>query len=707
MNPANLPVEANAAQDRHAWRTRFLTRVHRFRRLLLSKWWIPILGIGLGVGVQFLLYSLEKPLFTSLGRLIVSSKLAIPDGAVFTEEMGNFLGTQGALMQSESVRRRAIERVRAQSTNLTPCEVSLKVTILPKTTIFLISATGESQEYTSAFLQADMDEFILLKRQMRLETSDQTLASLEEEVLKLQRELRKSDAELVAFRSSNSVVLLQEQGNNAISALASLNSRLSTLKSERELLEMLTLDQNLERRQQAGTPLPAAEELIGQNTTGGANAVNEAGKSDYFRAKQQLLLLKAEVEDLGQYLKPKHPKMVLLREEIARRERLLGIFRQQSKEQLESWKSSLDLQLQNLEKDVREADARCLDVSRKTAEYERLKTDAQRTQQLYDRLLATMQTLDVNKQISPESVNVLERASPALPDRGILINRLIIGGVAGLFLSFLILMLIDRLDDRMNSFIELQELFTEPVLAQIPREATLGTKGGTVLIGPEDTRHSFVESHRNLRSSLLFSGENGTRPRTLLVTSSVPSEGKSVTCTNLAATMANSGVRVLLVDADLRRGTLHSHFGLSAEPGLSEILSKGLRVQDAVRPTKVPNLWIISRGALTPHSSELFVSPAMETFVKEVAAQYEYVVVDTAPVMAADDVTSLAPLLDATLFVVRSEYTSARIAHAALHLLYQRRVNVLGVIFNAVRPTAADYYYYKYHDYYSTYPAKR
>jgi capsular exopolysaccharide synthesis family protein len=427
--------------------------------------------------------------------------------------------------------------------------------------------------------------------------------------------------------------------------------------------------------------------------------------SDYLKAKQQILLLKADQQDLGEFLRPKHPKMIALTEEIARRERLLDIFRKQNAEQLESRKGSLSLQIQNLEKDVKEWDFKTLAINRQMAESQRLKGNSQRLQALYDKLLATMQTLDVNKEISPESVIIMEKASPAVQDRPPLSKKLLLGGLVGAAFAVLLLLFLDRLDDRMNSFTELQDLFDETVLGQIPREKAKSVGGALGLMKPEDTRHAFVEAYRNLRSSLLFMNETGQRPRTLLITSSVPSEGKSLTSSNLAIAIANTGSKVLLVDADLRKGVLHTRFGVSPEPGLSEALIQGLNWVEAVRPTKIPNLSILPRGAYTQNSSELFITEVARKFLTETSGGYDYVIMDTAPVMAADDVSSLAPHLDGVLFVLRAEYTSARVARAALELLYQRNVRVLGLVFNAVRPSSGDYYYYhKYKDYYHSYP---
>ncbi|HWX19016.1 MAG TPA: polysaccharide biosynthesis tyrosine autokinase, partial [Candidatus Binatia bacterium] len=362
----------------------------------------------------------------------------------------------------------------------------------------------------------------------------------------------------------------------------------------------------------------------------------------------------------------------------------------------------------NLERDVKEWEAKTLDISRKSADYQRLKGSVQRVQGLYDRLLATMQTLDVNKEVSPESVTIMEPASPGFPDKPKHTKRLLTAGLIAVALSIGLLLFLDHLDDRINSFTELQDLFDENVLVQIPREKADGKRGQLKLVEKEDERHSFVEAYRNLRSSLLYMAEGGQRPKTLLITSSIPNEGKSLTAANLAITLANCGARVLLVDADLRKGVLHNRFGIQVEAGLCEVLAEGAGWEGLVKASGFPNLFLLPRGGTTQESSELFISSATAKFLQEAEAGYDFVLLDTAPIMAADDVTSLAPHINTVLFVLRAEHTSARVARAALELLYQRQVKVLGIVFNAVRPSSADYYYYyKYKDYYKTYPAAK
>jgi Mrp family chromosome partitioning ATPase/capsular polysaccharide biosynthesis protein len=715
---------SSLTSERHAWRSRVVTRANRFKNQLLRRWWLLVLPALVGFGVQAIVGLFETPLYVSCGRMIVNLKLSIPEGSLYTEELNNFLGTQAALMQSAVVMQRAHDRAGEQLPIVEDDRVALKGLILPRTTIFVLQGTGRDQKYTQAFVQSCMEEYINLKREMRAQTSDTTLAGMTEEVLRLERELRRCDEELVAFSSSNSVVLLQEQGNIAANFLAGLNQRLAGLKSEFGLLQLLDLDQTLERQQETGVACLVPRAGIDGSVRPEAAALADG---DYLRARQQVLVLKAEREELSHDLRPAHPRMVALGEEIGRRERLLSIFRQESARQLESRKESLRLQIINLEQEVKEGETRALEMSRRGAEYQRLKANTQRTQALYDRLLGTMQTLDVNKQISPESVTIMEKASLALANHPGSTRRLLLGGLAGMGLGVLLLGLLDRLDDRVGSLTELQELFREEVLGQVPREKLTLRKPAAGLLEPGDERYAFVEAYRNLRSSLMYLSGPGQRARTLLVTSSVPDEGKSVTSANLAITLAEAGARVLLVDADLRKGSFHERFGIGARAkGLSEALAGEVgNVQEKrpdhgeengvmgssgtaegpgpvpvpgwvewVQKTGVTTLFLLPRGEATHRASELFLSARAARFLEEASGRYDFVVLDTAPVMAADDVTSLAPRVDGVLFVVRAEHSSARVMRAALDLLYLRHVRVLGLVFNDVRRRNGDYYQY-------------
>lgn len=174
-----------------------------------------------------------------------------------------------------------------------------------------------------------------------------------------------------------------------------------------------------------------------------------------------------------------------------------------------------------------------------------------------------------------------------------------------------------------------------------------------------------------------------------------------MTTANLAITLALGGARVLLVDADLRKGLLHRRFGLETTAGFTEVITGNADWEKVVLQTSMANLTLLPRGGTCRNPGELFLKTSTHGLIKQLAENYDYVIIDTAPVMAADDVTSLAPHVEGVLFVIRANYTSGRVARAALELLYQREVEVLGLVFNGVQTDSGDYYYYRYKDYYA------
>ncbi len=710
-------VNTSNTRSRHAGNRKFFSLLQRYRSLLQRLWWVIAICLILAVGIESLLIRNAPALFSSVGQMIVNVKLNIKENSLYTEELGNFLGTQQALMQGQQVSSRARERLVGQFPNLTvPPPVKLEVSLLPKTTIFMLRATGGNPDYTKAYLQACMEEFQEIKRGVEKRASDVTIAGLTDQMLKLQPDMRKVDDEIASFASTNDVGLTQE-ANGVANYLSTLYQQLAEARSEYSLLESTTLDQSLviERERSSGSVLPSqmagaarednsilANAAVGNQSTASSGTIG----TEYLSIKQHILLLKAEMERYGDYLKPMHPKMVELNDQLDRLNRTLAIYKDQTVEQLEARKSVLDLKIKNLEGATKKLGEHKVELDRKNAEYNRLKAKGGRLQDLYNQLLATLQTVDVNKDIGQESVTIYQPASEAFVVNPEMSKKMFVAGLVGLALGLGILLLLNRLDDRMTSFMELEELFDEDVLGQIPREKAPAKDGTLPLLQPEDPRHPFVEAYRNLRSSLLYTANTGTRPHTLLITSSVPNDGKSVTAANLAITLAAGGSRVLLVDADLRKGTQHRRFGIQADTGLSECLTQGLDWHQAIKETQTPGLHLLPRGAVMHDSGEYFIGPSMQQFLTDTVKEYDYVLIDTAPVMAADDVTSLAPRVDGVLFVIRAEFTSARVANASLDMLAQRKARILGLVFNSVRPSLGEYSYYRYRDYYSGHATK-
>ncbi len=682
----------------------FQTGLYRYSRLLKKYWWILFLCASTGLFVQAWNALRSEPSFTSVARMIVSGQIAMPNSETYREVISNFFATEPRLMESSEVRNRAIARVQAMRPDLQPTPVTISAKQDQGTSIFLLSATGKEPEFTQALLNATMEEYLAYKRDARLTKADTAKSSVSDEIARLAKELEASRDALIEFQRQNNLPAIEEAGNDAAKYLAELKRRLAENQHEIQLLKMLDIDQNIERsrKQAASTAAAAAESKDGETTEAGEGATAETAllgaESQYLQARQQLQLLKAEREQWSRTHRPKHPIIQSLNREIQRTEELLEIFKNQASEQLASRRKALELEARNFEAQIKDWEQRALEVSRSKAEYERLKANVNHIEQQYNNFVTFERNIDSVGSTGTEMVSIMERASPAVETRPPFLRALLLGLLAGLAAGVLILFILDRLDDRMNSQSEFESRFNERVIGQIPQ---IDTKSASTVLQVNDERHSFAEAFRNVRSSIHFMPFEGERPRTFAITSATPGEGKSTTAANLGVTMAHAGSKTLIIDADLRRGTVHEQFKAESTPGLTEVLEGRHTWQELVLKTSLPNLHILTRGRAINEAGQLFMSAFFDKLVLDFLSHYDVILFDTPPVLAADDSTSLAPKVDATIFVVRLSQTLARQSRKALDLLYERQANVIGVILNCADPKMPEYkYYYQYSQYY-------
>jgi polysaccharide biosynthesis transport protein len=690
-------MEASAAGKNlsTSWSATLITRLHRYKSLFLRRWWIPVLTICLGLFVQAFLIYQTPPQFQSTSKMMMAGKLNIAQGAVYSEDSVNFFGTQIQLIQSAEVRRGAESLVRSAHPELQPVPVEIFVIQKPRTSIFDLSAIGSSPDYTQAYLNAVMQKYLDFKKGLREGRGHEVTTGITEQLIQVEKELRNSEDEMLEFQKQNNIGFIQEDSTSAAAYLVKLNQQYASLKTEYDLLNLLDLDQNLDRAQ---IKMDAAGSQGGDNQ--GLPFADVGPEADYLKAKQQVQLLKAERDTLAKDLRPNHPKIIKLNDEITKQDKLIELFRADTLERLKTRRESIGKQMENLQGNIKEWEAKALDLSQRLAQFNRIKGKTDRLKTLYDRLTNNLKDIDVSQVVGNEDqFSIMEMATAPVSVRPGLVKSLLIGFGIGALAGLAILILLDRIDDRMASFSEFQHHFSENVLGQIPKEKT---KGKVDLLQPDDARHVFAESYRNIRSSIFFMPYDGPRPKTFLVTSAVPSEGKSTVSANLAITMALSGARTLLIDCDLRRGALRETFGISSKIGFSEVLKGEVNWREVVVPTACETLFVLPRGKTLSQPSEHLLRNSTETLLKEIYQYYDYIIIDSSPVLAADDTTSLAPKIDATLFVVRLSYTSARLTKKALELLYGRQVNVPGVILNFVDTSLPEYYYYQYSEYYST-----
>jgi succinoglycan biosynthesis transport protein ExoP len=634
--------------------------------------------------------------FLSSSKMMVAGKLNLAQNAVYSEDTNNFYGTQIQLMQSDEVRTGAEALVRARHPELPSVKVTLSVTQRPRTSIFELEAVSTASDYTQAYLNAVMQKYLDVKKSMRADQGSHVSTAITEQLIQIEKDLRNGEDEMLEFQKEHNIGFIQEEGNSAAAYLVKLNQEYARLKTEYDLLSLLDLDQNLDRQQVAPRP---SETATASQPDEGMPFADVGPEGDYLKAKQAVQLLKAERETLSKDLRPKHPKIIRLNDEIDKQEKLIALYRQDAVEKLETRRKSIGKQMENLQSNVKEWEKKALNLSQQLAQFNRLKGKVERQKTLYDGLTNNLKDINVSQVVDGgDQVGIMENATTPVSVRPGLVRSLLVGLGFGAFAGLVILILLDRIDDRMASFTEFQHYFTENILGQIPKEKAKGTLN---LLQPDDARHVFAESYRNVRSSIFFMPYEGPRPKTLLVTSAVPNEGKSTVSANLAITMALSGAKTLLVDGDLRRGALRETFDIHSKIGFSEILKQEVNWREVVVPTSLPSLFVLPRGKTLSQPSEHLLRESTDAFLKDIYNHYDYIIIDSSPVLAADDATSLAPKIDATLFVVRLSYTSARLAKKALELLYHRQVNVPGVILNYVDTSLPEYYYYQYAEYYN------
>ena len=223
----------------------------------------------------------------------------------------------------------------------------------------------------------------------------------------------------------------------------------------------------------------------------------------------------------------------------------------------------------------------------------------------------------------------------------------------------------------------------------------------------DKTDFGVVEGYKAARTNLMFLG-GGEKCPVIAFTSSIPGEGKTITCINMAITFAQAGFKTLLIDADMRKIQLYHYFSVPAKPGLSEVLA-GLEDVLPIHDTPYENLKLMTGGTIPPNPAELLMSKKMDEMLETLRVDYDYIFIDTPPVLAVTDAAALAPKVTGLVMMSRQDYTKTEDIRLALEDLNHVGAKVVGILFNGFNAEAHSYKYkgdYHYR-YYESYEAKR
>jgi succinoglycan biosynthesis transport protein ExoP len=334
------------------------------------------------------------------------------------------------------------------------------------------------------------------------------------------------------------------------------------------------------------------------------------------------------------------------------------------------------------------------DLNATAAEFTSLASDLSRSENLVNLLMDRMKDINVNEDTNVVSVTVIDSArpgdAPIRPDKKRIMGMgLILGLVLGIGLAFGL----DLLDQRIHSTEEVSALLGVPVLGLVPNisnQESPSVRGRKVLLEPTS---DVSEAYRTIRTAVYFAARD-EKTKKLLVTSPAPGDGKTTSASNLAIAMAQAGQRVLLVDADFRRPTMHKIFDIVPEIGLSSVMSGLAPLEKAIYRTEVENLHLLPCGPIPRNPSELLNGQAFADLLEGLERKYDHIVIDSPPVAPVTDARILGALCDETILVLRAEKSTRRLSEHARTSLLSVGANLLGVIVNDVPRNRKGYRYY-------------
>jgi succinoglycan biosynthesis transport protein ExoP len=547
----------------------------------------------------------------------------------------------------------------------------------------------------------------------RTKTSWTTGTYLLKRIAELQSTIRGKEEELINYAKNHQILSLDANQNTVVERLEGLNKQLLEAENQRKLAEAA-----YRASLQPGAAAALAEGGVGEREVPSATRINAEAEIRLAALKQKRAELLVENTEKWPEVKEVEKQIAALEKQIndtrARAQNVvttnLGTRYRQSLAAEESLRQAYDKQR-----------AETLTQNEAAVQYRIIQQEIETNKTLLDGLLQRTKENDVVMAGTPNNIKIVDYAiaqkKPVAPQRTLMVG---LSFICALLLGIGLALFIEYLDDSIRTTEDIETFLHLPSVALIPQagitkssrllpgKASLATANnaigsGEVLITSLDKHSPVVEAYRHLRTSVLLSTA-GRPPRSLLITSSVPSEGKTTTAVNTAISLAQTGSKVLIIDADMRRPRIHNIFNMSNADGLSALLSceaSAGEISRAIQHDKESGLYVMTAGPIPPNPAELVGSEQMLKLVAAVTGQFTHVVVDSPPIAAFTDGVLIASMVDAVLLVVHSGKSSRKVVERARKLLTDVGARIIGVVLNRVPSTGASSYYYS--GYYQNY----
>jgi capsular exopolysaccharide synthesis family protein len=692
-------------------------------RVLHKRRWLVLTTFVLIVGLVALHTVTTTPLYQARVQLLIEDErpnVVIFKDAVETDKTSiDYYQTQYRILQSESMARRtldelklwdhpefaapmrnrgAIASVRHRAARLidwatgaapAPPPVASEgqrvnaflsaLTIVPVKNSRLVDVLFESREPEVAAKVANALAQVYIKenRDSRFaaskEVSDWLTLQLEEQ----RKRVQESEAALQRYRETNDALAVEDRQNIVVQKLAELNGIATRAKTDR--IQKEAVHRQLESLAATADgvysfPAIVANERIQQ-------------------LRSELELLQQQRGQLAQNLGERHPDMIKASQAV---ESATQKLQQETAMVVEGVRNEY-LAAQALESRLSQAlneqKSEALALNRKEITYGVLHRDATSNQEIFQSLLQRTRETGISGEMTGNNIRVVDTAqtpsSPVWPRTG---RNMLLAGFGGALFAIAIGFFREYLDKRVKTPEEIRQQLRLPCLGLVPRVRNHATH--TPLIN-NGVPAGFAEAFRAVRTNVLFAAADDAR--SLLVTSTGPGEGKTVVAANLAVGLAMTGQRVLLLDGDMRRPRVHEVFDVPLQPGLSELLVGTARPSQSIRESSVPGLWVLPAGLSVGNPAELLSSQRFKTVLAALLEHYDWVFIDSPPVMAVTDASILSHTAAGVVFVVTADQTNRANARVALDQLDAARATFVGAVLNGVDLERNAFFYSQYY----------
>jgi polysaccharide biosynthesis transport protein len=581
---------------------------------------------------------------------------------------------------------------------------NLKVLQIPDTSMINIKYSDPDPSLAAEIANAITATFIEQNVQARYDSTMQAADWLSKQLADLQIKVESSQAKLVQYQKEHGIVGTDDKQNLTIDKLDELNKELTEAQADRIQKESLA--------RIATTSNPESLSAVLQDP------ILTALRQQQTQLQAQYALLSTEF-GLG------YPKVLEIKNQLDQVDRSYKEEVQDSVNRIQNdYQTALNRE-QMVQTALTQQTGVADQLNENAIEYKALKQESDSNRQLYDGLLQKLKEASLAAGLESSNVRIVDKARvplhPARPNIPMNLEfAVLIGLVGGVAIAFSL----EALDTTVRTPDQAEHVSGLPALGVIPLQSLfdgaitsiakarllnkLPRNAGSPrpLICYLDPQSEIAEAYRALRTSILLSSVSQP-PRSILITSSLPQDGKTMTCLNIGIVMAQQGKRILLVDADMRRPSLQKALSLKGHIGLSSILTGGAKTGDAIQATVQPNLFVIPAGPIPPHPAELLSSSLMQDLLGKWREEYDHVIIDSPPVISVTDAVQLSVQADATLLIIRSGQTTSAHLRRTCNLLQSVKANVLGIVVNAADLTSTDYYYYDYRSKYRYYAEKK